>query len=59
MIINDIAEQVEKIQLREHRSFPEILSFVPSPIKEDSVELFRFLVAWNSMGKVPPAGVLF
>ena len=53
MIINDIAEQIEKIQLREHRSVPNILSYVPPNVAENKNKLFRFLSAWNSMGRIP------
>ena len=53
MIINDIAEQIEKIQLREQRSVPNIMSYVPREAAEDKNKLFRFLSAWNSMGHIP------
>ena len=53
MIINDIAEQIEKIQLREHRSVPNILSYVPQNVAENKDKLFRFFSAWNSMGRIP------
>lgn len=53
MIINDIAEQIEKIQLREQRSVPNIISYIPREAAEDTNKLFRFLSAWNSMGHIP------
>lgn len=53
MITDDIAREIEKIQLREHRSVPEIMSYVPSEVAESRNCLFRFLAAWNSMGNVP------
>lgn len=53
MLVYDIAGEIEKIQLREHRSVPEIMSYVPAAVAENANKLFRFLSAWNSMGSVP------
>lgn len=53
MIIDDIAKELEKIQLREHVSVPQIVTNIPDKYLESSIDTLRYLVLWNKLNKAP------
>lgn len=48
-----IFEQIQRIQEREHYPLKEVLSYIPLEIQNDRMKMFRFLSAWNNIGRPP------
>ena len=58
MYIFEIGREMTKIQEREHCSINDILSCIPVEYSDDMDKVFRFLTAWNSLGRFPEGLVL-